>query len=692
MKLERLLVLYSGFHLFLLIGVLPEWVTAAALGAWALGVIATERRRPWPSWLMQSFAGVGFIATFALVRPIFGIENSACLAAWVLAFQIHHLDSPRARLTQLFVCLFSLSLFLVNQSSNQNMFIMLADLVLFFALLNASQGTSKGFSWQTLKQAFRLIVMTFPIWILIFFLFPRFTLSLWGNEAGLTATSGFADELRPGLIGKVIQRDDVAFRFQFTNPTGENYFYFRGGVLNEIRSGLHWRRGRSENWSPSTTDQNLGFAHQVWLEPRWARALFVAEYAQTVTAGLGMEKDQVESLGASVFQLRYSPRRMVNYQGSSTTVDVRRKLSSAERESTTYLPPDVLDDLAEVKNPPLKTGMTAAQAIFRLSSWYREQEFRYSLQPDSIRSERVSEFLNTKKLGFCEHYSAATAVLLRSVGIPARVVVGFLGGTYNPIAEVYNMLDRDAHAWIEYYDAELERWQRFDPTAIIQPLRLSLGSEIYRFSPEELNQAALGQRSQSWWSQITDRAGLFWDAWGHELERRIVFYDASWMNAVFEDLGIPDWGPWIAGLFALGMGTVLLTFLRRFLGVRRYFSPSEKIINDFRRNFRLSAELQGEARMFAEVLKHMNEDPQPMILLRDRLLRFRYAAKHSEAENNLKQTWLKLKKQTVKDGTRRRVRDAQALRMVRPNISHGDQRRSAVLDRDKPMNEGPFEP
>lgn len=661
MKIERLIAIYSGVHLLMLFTVLPEWVKVIAMGGWALGMIAIERGRPWPSNLMQAFAGIGFIATFAVVRPVFGIENSACLAAWVLAFQIHHLKEARPRLTQLIVCVFALSIYLVNDASLFNMGLMLVDLVFFFALLNTSQGArNTPFRWATLKSALRLMVLSFPVWILIFFFFPRFTLSLWGNEKGMTAKSGFADEIRPGQIGKVVDRDDVAFRFAYQISPDQKYFYFRGGVLNEIKGGLHWARGNTRSFPIDDGSQiEFGFIHEVWLEPRWSRYLFAGEFAQGVITGFGLTARDVESLGASVFQFRFTPRRLTYYQVSSTTVDLAQGISDAERAATTSLPQAVREDLLEVKDPPKLRGIPAGQAIALLDRWYLDQKFRYSQQVPTVPGEKVSAFLNDVRVGFCEHFAAVSAVLLRNAGIPARVVIGFLGGTYNPIAETYTMLDRDAHAWTEYYDDTTGRWTRYDPTASIQPLRFSIGSEIYRLSPEELDAAASGNRATDLLSRLTGNIGLLWDAWTHEVERRIVFYDASWMTKFYEEMGVPKWGPWITGFVALLTGTLLLTFLRGLFRVRTKKSAAEKLWQQIRADLRIPDELQGEGHSLELAAQVAGPNGERLRQFRAEFLRYRYAPKDSTRPRmrRLREEWRSLKRLLSKDGTRERIQN-----------------------------------
>lgn len=75
----------------------------------------------------------------------------------------------------------------------------------------------------------------------------------------------------------------------------------------------------------------------------------------------------------------------------------------------------------------------------------------------------VVDFLLVGHRGFCQHFAAAMGVMLRSLGIPARVAVGFTGGSYDAATKRYVVLDRDAHSWVEVWFPG-QGWLPFDPT------------------------------------------------------------------------------------------------------------------------------------------------------------------------------------------------------------------------------------
>ena len=89
--------------------------------------------------------------------------------------------------------------------------------------------------------------------------------------------------------------------------------------------------------------------------------------------------------------------------------------------------------------------------------------YRYSLeQPDTEGKDPLYVFLFEAKAGHCEYFSTAMAIMMRSLGLPARNVTGFLGADYNPYGKYYAVRNGNAHSWVEVLlDG---KWVTFDPT------------------------------------------------------------------------------------------------------------------------------------------------------------------------------------------------------------------------------------
>ncbi|MHB1412936.1 MAG: transglutaminase family protein [Thermoleophilia bacterium] len=96
---------------------------------------------------------------------------------------------------------------------------------------------------------------------------------------------------------------------------------------------------------------------------------------------------------------------------------------------------------------------------------YLKDNYPYDLNvpPQTGGMDAVAYFLFEQRAGYCEHFASAMAVMARSIGIPARVVTGYAGGSYNPFTGLWEIRESDAHAWVEIYFGTAG-WVPFDPT------------------------------------------------------------------------------------------------------------------------------------------------------------------------------------------------------------------------------------
>jgi transglutaminase-like putative cysteine protease len=106
---------------------------------------------------------------------------------------------------------------------------------------------------------------------------------------------------------------------------------------------------------------------------------------------------------------------------------------------------------------------TPYDAVASLEKWFLVSGgFRYSNHPP-VTSPPLVGFVTQTRLGYCQYFAGAMTLMLRYLGIPARVAVGFAGGTYNAHQHAWLVTDRDSHAWVEVWFRGYG-WIPFDPT------------------------------------------------------------------------------------------------------------------------------------------------------------------------------------------------------------------------------------
>jgi transglutaminase-like putative cysteine protease len=146
------------------------------------------------------------------------------------------------------------------------------------------------------------------------------------------------------------------------------------------------------------------------------------------------------------------------------------------QSATSSYPEPILETYLQLPEElPARVGDLAARLTRGLSNNYEKAKrietylranYPYTLDVPKAPDQRdtVDYFLFEAEGGFCSYYASAMTVMLRSIGIPARVVSGYAMGTHDPEMAAYKVVEGDSHAWVEVYFSELG-WVEFEPTA-----------------------------------------------------------------------------------------------------------------------------------------------------------------------------------------------------------------------------------
>jgi len=102
-------------------------------------------------------------------------------------------------------------------------------------------------------------------------------------------------------------------------------------------------------------------------------------------------------------------------------------------------------------------------AVVALESWFQSGEFTYDERPPVGSNAPLADFVLRTRRGYCQHFAGAMALMLRYLGIPARVAAGFTSGSYDADDGEWTVTDRNAHTWVEVWFRGFG-WLPFDPT------------------------------------------------------------------------------------------------------------------------------------------------------------------------------------------------------------------------------------
>jgi len=172
------------------------------------------------------------------------------------------------------------------------------------------------------------------------------------------------------------------------------------------------------------------------------------------------------------------------------------------QEDSTPTPPDLLRRETELPRMNPAIGKLARQITRSASNDYDRamdiqdylrSHYGYTLDPHGIEpTDPIGSFLFKAHQGYCEYFASAMAVMLRTLGVPARIVNGFQTGSYNHVGGDFMVRARDAHSWVEVYFPDYG-WIAFDPT------------------PADPNSEAEGALSTL--GDYLDAFSLFWNEW-----------------------------------------------------------------------------------------------------------------------------------------------------------------------------------
>jgi transglutaminase-like putative cysteine protease len=288
---------------------------------------------------------------------------------------------------------------------------------------------------------------------------------------------GFSNRLNTALRGSL--SDQILMRIRATIPsfwTAETFDQWNGtswsvpDPLNKIVSGGSPfvlpvpdgddLSGKSDiqTFYLATTGPNLVFhagdAHEVWFPAQG----IIDSRDGTIRTSVGMGPGTVYTVESLIEQA--TPQELE----STSTSDVVLDLADSERYTELPHPYPQVQRLAQQITEGKHNVYDKVEALI---SWIGSHtHYSTDIPPLAPGQDTVDEFLFGNRTGYCEQISTALAVMLRSIGIPAREAVGYVPGPYDPITDLWEIQARDAHAWVQvwfpYYG-----WQSFDPTAVV---------------------------------------------------------------------------------------------------------------------------------------------------------------------------------------------------------------------------------
>lgn len=234
-----------------------------------------------------------------------------------------------------------------------------------------------------------------------------------------------------------------------------------------------------------------------YIEQELPNVLFAAGQPDTIYVEGGISYDRLGSVRTPATLTASSHYSVVSTRGAATPRELRNTTGDIPESFANYLQlPDDLPQRVRALAREITTGATNDYDRVRAIEEHLRENYLYSLRSPVPPEDQdsVDHFLFDTNVGFCEQFASATAVMLRTLGVPTRVVVGHTPGTRNPFTGYYEVKESDAHAWVEVWFPGLG-WYDFDPTFDIPQAELELAdvlpiAKVFRFIAEKLGDVA----------------------------------------------------------------------------------------------------------------------------------------------------------------------------------------------------------
>jgi transglutaminase-like putative cysteine protease len=514
-------------------------------------------------------AAVALAAIFFSYGSLKGVAPGVSLLVVLMSLKI--LEAHTAREFQVMVMMawvLCLCGFFLSQDFAIALCLLAAFALLLVALIQFHRGSSPGSFWSPLSATCKLLAQAVPLVVLLFLLFPRINTGFrFEIRDPRSAASGFSDRLSPGSIASLANSSDIAFRAEFpdrkTRPPGP--MYWRGIVMWHCE-GMEWRAPYAPPPISASSTQSPGdkaIRQRITIAPHGARWMFALDRP--------FEVPPKAMLARGNYLWSVQPiRKARRYEVVSSSEVTGKELQPHERKEALKLPASITPAVRELAQSWIAQNSDPRAIVNSALQFFRTQRFRYSLSPGEYRKNDLEQFLFHRRVGFCEHYATSFATLMRLAGVPARVVVGYLGGEYNDLGRFFLVRQADTHAWCEVWLPD-SGWTRVDPTSVVAPGRASL--DLNSFLERRTASGEMETRRSAFVTQLA-RSAIFtnirfaWETLNYEWDTRLLGFDADVQEALLASAGIANRGSFFLITEILVVAAALLAIYAGWMQLR----------------------------------------------------------------------------------------------------------------------------
>jgi hypothetical protein len=315
-----------------------------------------------------------------------------------------------------------------------------------------------------------IVVLAVPLFALLPRVRQPFIVGRGAGTGTPIEAAGFSDAVTLDSIGVIRNSREVALRVldeKRATPAPPDYELRFKASTYDVYEGGTWRKTR--NRGQLSREQRVRFVLGSGTPTHWAKIFLQPLHSKSLP--LPVETAVLEPRVANLFSdvggavaLEFMPLEVLEYRVGM----IDRPVLSGDPPHPEVAGEPTLDlsgltpRMAALAKRVMGEGPAGERAkrleTHLIQGYTYTRDFR-----DRSTENPLDDFLFQYRSGHCEYFASSMVLLLRSQGIPARLITGFLGGDYNPFEGYTIVRGSNAHAWVEAYLPN-EGWRIFDPT------------------------------------------------------------------------------------------------------------------------------------------------------------------------------------------------------------------------------------
>ncbi|MDC0417574.1 DUF3488 and transglutaminase-like domain-containing protein [Candidatus Pelagibacter sp.] len=314
-----------------------------------------------------------------------------------------------------------------------------------------------------LNNLFRYFIFALsiiPIIAIIYFVFPRAELNIKLFETKKNQL-GIPDKISLGSFQNISDSEENVFIFK-TNIQDENQkYYFRVKVFDKLSISKDWL---NSEYKILLAQFKNSFKVASPIEKQDVDAyLIMFPHEKKWFPKLDNYNFENSNLNLNLINNTLTTNKIVTNKKSYKLIYDKRDIIYQKKllDFYTLLPNNISPKLKQWAKTNFENANDPKDYLDKILNEFKTNDFFYSLTPVNQGNDYENFFFNTKT-GYCEYYAGTFTILARLAGIPARIVTGYYGGSYNNLGNFYTFKQRDAHSWVEIFIDN--NWVLYDPT------------------------------------------------------------------------------------------------------------------------------------------------------------------------------------------------------------------------------------